>query len=351
MSKQAGPHPEERSTPYITAAKATAGVVTILAVAGFLVAARAVLLLLLISLILAIGFQPSRTWLERRGLSPRWTTALIVLIEATVAVLLAVVVVPTVIREFVQLVEQAPEYLRQQEGSTLFGGLVERFDLVRRADAFAARLPEIMASLAPEIVTVVFAVVTLLILTTYFTVGMPRIQRAVARVLWREDREHFETILDKSTTRVSGYIKGNLLISLIAGVTSFLALLIIGVPSPAALAFFVALTDLVPIVGAITGAATATGVAAFAGTVQMVATAIFFLVYQQVENYVIQPWVMRNAIQMSAAAVIVAVLIGGSVLGITGALLALPVAAIAKVVLENLYVEERVDEVAKENPP
>ena len=346
MPKPAPSGREEPSSPYVVALKATAGGVTVLALVGFLVLARVVLLLVLVSLVLAIGLQPSRKWLERHGLSPRWTTTVILLIEAAVVALLAVLVVPTVIREGVQLVEQTPGYLRQQDPSSLLGGLAERFDLADRAESFSARLPGITASLAPEIAGLIFGLVTVLILTTYFTVGMPRIQRAVARVLWRGDRADFQAILDTSTERVSGYITGNLLISLIAGVTSFAALLIIGVPSAAALALFVALTDLIPIVGAIAGAAVATAVAALAGTPQMIATAIFFVVYQQVENYVIQPRVMRNAIDMSAATVIVAVLIGGSVLGITGALLALPLAAIAKVVLENLYLDERVESVS-----
>ena len=313
-----------------------------------LVAARAVLLLVVVSFVLAIGLQPTRKWLEGRGLSRRWTMALIILLEVVVAGFLALVVIPSVVEEFVRLVERAPEYLQRQSPDSFLGGLNQRFDLAEKARDFGARLPEIAASLASAATGLAFALVTVFVLTTYFTAGMPGIQRAIARILWREDREDFEAIIDTSTERVGGYIRGNLLISLVAGITSFGALLIIGVPSAAALAFFVALTDFIPIVGAIAGAGVAIMVAAFSGTAQMIATAIFFIVYQQVENYVIQPRVMRNAIDMSAPSVIVAVLIGGAVLGITGALLALPVAAIVKVVVENLYLEDRVEAVREE---
>jgi predicted PurR-regulated permease PerM len=167
-------------------------------------------------------------------------------------------------------------------------------------------------------------------------------------LLRREERAHFEAIIEESTQRVGGYIMGNITISLFAGVTSFVALLVIGVPYAAALAFWVALTDLIPTVGAILGALVAVLVAAFAGVPELVATVIYFAIYQQVENYVIAPRVMRKAIEMSAAAVIVAVLIGGSLAGFIGALLALPAAAVIKIVVRQLYIEDRLEVVAAE---
>jgi predicted PurR-regulated permease PerM len=103
----------------------------------------------------------------------------------------------------------------------------------------------------------------------------------------------------------------------------------------------VALTDLIPTIGALLGALAGAVVAAFVGLPQFILTAAFFLVYQQVENYVIGPRVMRRAIDMSAAAVITAVLIGGSLAGFVGALLALPVAAIIKISVRELFVERR----------
>lgn len=336
------------SSPYVTALKASLGVVTVLAGVAFAVAARDVLVLVVVSLLLAIGLQASRRWLLRRGLSRGWTVAVIILVEVAIAALLATLVVPRVISEFTRLIEQAPGQLRRESPASLLGVLNERFDLAGKVESFEADLPKILASGAGDVGALIFGVVTVAILTTYFTVGMPALRRGVSAVLRRDDRESFEAILEESTERVGGYIRGNLLISLIAGLTSFVALLVIGVPSAAALAFFVALVDLVPIVGAIIGAGAAVFVAAFVGTPQMIATAIFFLVYQQVENYVIQPRVMRGAIDMPAAAVIVAVLIGGSLLGIVGALAALPLAAIAKVALDSLYLDERVEAVRAE---
>ena len=126
---------------------------------------------------------------------------------------------------------------------------------------------------------------------------------------------------------------------------SFIALIAIGVPYPAALAFWVALTDLIPTVGAYVGLAPAAIVAGFDSIPKLVATLVFFLVYQQVENYVIAPRVMTKAVEMSAAAVIVSVLIGGTLAGFAGALLALPAAVIIKVTIQQLYVKDRLEAV------
>jgi predicted PurR-regulated permease PerM len=122
------------------------------------------------------------------------------------------------------------------------------------------------------------------------------------------------------------------------------------VPFAAALAMWVAVADLIPTVGATLGAIVAVIVAAFAGLGEAVATTIYFVVYQQAENYVIVPRVMRRAVDLSPAAVIVSVLIGGTLAGFAGALLALPVAAAAKVVVREVWMSDRVAQSAKEEP-
>jgi predicted PurR-regulated permease PerM len=143
-------------------------------------------------------------------------------------------------------------------------------------------------------------------------------------------------VLDESLAKVGGYVSGNILISIIAGGLSFAAFLLIGVPFPAALAMWVAFTDLIPAVGATLGAIVCVLVAAFSGVGTAVITAIYFIVYQQVENYLIAPRVMKRAIDLSPAAVILSTLIGGSLAGFAGALLALPIAATIKVIAKDV---------------
>jgi predicted PurR-regulated permease PerM len=164
-------------------------------------------------------------------------------------------------------------------------------------------------------------------------------------LLRREHREELEVILDRMTGRIGGYVTGNAIVSLIAGAVTFVALVLIGVPYALALAVWVGLTDLIPTVGALLGAVVVCVVAAFVGVPELIATVAFFVVYQQIENYVIAPRVMRRAIEIPPAAVIVAVLVGGTLAGFFGALLALPIAATIQIVFEELYVRDRIEEV------
>ena len=324
--------------------KVTAGVLVVLGLARILLALGDILVLVLISAILALGFQPAVMWLEHRGLRRGTAVALGLFAGPLVIGLFLWLVLPDIIRQVGALVEDAPQILETAEQRFPFlEGIAER---VRAATGGEGPIDlSGILDLAGSATTMVLGSLTVLVLTIYFTIRLPRMRASVASLLHPEDREEFEAILEESIQRVGGYVLGNLAISAIAGVTTFIALLLIGVPFAAALAFFTAIMDLIPTVGALIAALVATIVAAFVGVPQLIATAAFFLVYQQVENYLIQPRVMRRAIDMSAPMVILAVLIGGTLLGVIGALLALPVAAIIKVAFRELYLEDRREEV------
>lgn len=333
---------EPRWPPVTYWMRATAGVLAILGLARLLLAIGNILILLLISLVLAIGFQPAIDWLGRRGLKRPWAVAAIFVTGAVVVLGFLALVMPIIIRELGGLVQDAPGYLeRARQDSELFQRLDTQFDLMNKLEALGREIPATALSLIRSFGSLVFNGLTVLVLTLYFMAGMPRIRRAGAALLRRQDRDEFEEILEESTQRVGGYVLGNLAISLVAGVVSFLALSVIGVPYPAVLAFFVALMDLIPSVGATIGALVAVTVAAFAGVGQVIGSVIFFTAYQQVENFVIAPRVMRKAVDMSAATVILAVLIGATLLGFVGALLAIPLAAIVKTSLRVLYLDRR----------
>ncbi len=329
--------------------KATVGVLAVIALARVLLAIGDILVLVLVSLVLALGFQPALAWMERRGLRRGASVALGLLGGAALLAAFFWLILPDVIAEGAALAEKAPEYVvRASQESGWLADLNERFDLTAKLAELQRDLPATALGLVGSFTAFVFNSLTVLILTIYFTVNLPKMRRGVATLLGRQDREEFHEIYDESIRRVGGYVLGNLLVSAIAGVTSFIALSIIGVPFAAALAFVVALLDLIPTVGALIAAVLASVVAAFAGIPELTATAAFFLVYQQVENYLIQPRVMGRTIEMSAPVIILAVLIGGSLLGVIGALLAIPIAAIVKVAVHELYLEERRERVDAE---
>ncbi len=326
--------------------RVAAGVVVVVASAMLVVALRHILILVLASLVLAIGLQPAVRWLAARGVRRGLAVAILFGVGLLVVGAFLSVVIPIVARQVTELVQTAPQYLeRAQARSSLIGRLDRQFNLIDRVRHLGTQVPSFALTFARGLTVFVFDVVTVAILTAYFATGLPSMQRSVARLLRREHREELEVILERATQRIGGYVTGNAIVSLIAGVATFVALVSIGVPYTLALAVWVALTDLIPTVGALLGAAVVCLVAAFVSVPVLLMTIAFFVVYQQIENYVIAPRVMRRTIAIAPAAVIVAVLIGGKLAGFFGALLALPIAATIQIVIEELYVKDRIEEV------
>jgi predicted PurR-regulated permease PerM len=157
--------------------------------------------------------------------------------------------------------------------------------------------------------------------------------------------------VDVVVDKVGAYMIGNLIISLIAGVTSFVCLFILDVPYALALALVVAITDLLPMIGATLGAAICVLVSAVTSDLwpTTIVLIIFFVVYQQLENYLIAPRVMRNSVDLPAIAVLLAALIGGTLLGLVGALMAIPVAAAIRVLASPMI--EPLDDDAEPDQP
>ncbi|MGZ4155155.1 MAG: AI-2E family transporter [Actinomycetota bacterium] len=326
--------------------KVAAAVVVVVALALLIVVLRHVLILVLASLVLAIGLQPAVRWLTARNVRRGAAVGLIFVVGVLLVGAFLAVVIPIVARQVTELIKTAPQYLEQaQAKSSLLGKLDRQFHVIDKVRHAGSQIPAFALSLARGFASFLFDLVTVAILTAYFATALPSMERSIARLLRREHREELEVILERTTVRIGGYVTGNVVVSLIAGGATFVALLLFGVPYALALAVWVALTDLIPTVGALLGAAVVCLVAAFVSVPALIATVAFFVIYQQIENYVIAPRVMRRAIEIAPAAVIIAVLVGGTLAGFFGALLALPIAATIQIVVEQLYVKDRIEEV------
>lgn len=333
-------------------AKAAVGVALVAAVLWGAWTARHVLILVLVAVVLAIGMDPAVRWSQRRLKMGRgMATAAIMLVTVCFLGLFLALVVPPIVTETRGLIERTPQYIDQLEGSEGWvGDLEERLEISRRLEELADDAPSIAGSALSNLVGVLGAVagglfnlLTILVLTIFFMASLPRFEEDLAALFPPEKKVQYRALMARATERIGGYVSGNLTISLIAGVVSFIGFLIIGVPFPAALAMWIAITDLIPAIGALLGAALCVLVALTVGFGTAVATLIFVVVYQQVENYVIGPKVMNKAVDLSPAAVLVALLTGAAMMGFLGALLALPLAAAAKVIVRDLWVGERLE--------
>jgi predicted PurR-regulated permease PerM len=180
------------------------------------------------------------------------------------------------------------------------------------------------------------ATVTVLVLTVYFLANLPAIRRVLYRTVPASRRDRVRDLGDEISARVGGYVLGNLLTSVIAGLGTFVFLEIVHVPYAVALGVLVAVLDLIPVVGSTIGGVLVTLVALSVSTTVAIASLVFYIVYRLLEDYLLVPRVMDRAVDVPPVLTIVALLIGGALLGIVGAFLAIPAAAAAQLIVTRV---------------
>lgn len=307
---------------------------------------RGVLLWILIALFLATALNPAVELLQRRGVRRRGAAVGIVYVLALLVVAaISATFVPTLVREVNELAEAIPGYVEDVTlGRGPFGFLERDYQIVERVrDAIETSgvagvlgLSSTALGVAKSVVTAVVATVTIAFLTLFMLLEGPSwIERGYGAVPERH-RGRARRIGDDVYRAVGGYVMGNLAISLIAGVVSAIVFTIVGLPFPYALALVVALLDLIPLAGATIAAVIVTTIAFLDTTTAGIIVLVFFVIYQQLENHVLQPVVYGKAVRLSPLSVLVAVLVGAELAGIIGALGAIPVAAAIQVLIRDL---------------
>lgn len=336
--------PTSRSSPFRLGLVGGLGLLTAYGLVQALAAVQSVLILLLISGFLAVGLNPAVEFFERRGISRGRAVGivLVVVLLAFAGVLFAIV--PLIIDQTGAFVKEAPGYLDDLKRNGTVKSLDDQFHVIKQAQSFL-KSPSLASGavggvlgLGKVVFSAIFSTITVLTLTLYFMSSLPAMKEAAYRGVPRNRRARVGLLTDDILERVGGYVAGALTIAACAGVSSFIVLLLTGVPYPVALALVVTVTDLVPVIGATIGAIIVSAVAFTEDVRTGVIVAAFYLVYQQVENYLLYPRVMKRSVDVSPAVTVVAVLIGGALLGIVGALLAIPIAAAIQLVLSEVWV-------------
>jgi predicted PurR-regulated permease PerM len=327
------------------------GVLAVLAAAAAVYTTRAVLVRVLIALFIAVSLDPAVRMLTRRGMRRGLAVLLIFLVVGGLVAAFLVSVIPAMVHQFQALVHDFPGYFATlQERSARFRVFSDRYHLTSRIQSVLTSLPGRLGSgllgYTRRLLGALASALTVGVLTVYFMTDLPRLRHGVTQLFPKAHRARFGQIADVMVEKVGDYMIGNLLISLAAGVASFAVFAGLGVPFAVPLAFVVALCDLIPMIGATLGAVIC--VLAALLTTELwpttVIVALFFVGYQQLENYVIAPRILRHTVSLSAAAVLLAALIGGTVLGLVGALMAIPIAAALKVVMaERLHARDAGD--------
>ncbi len=309
------------------------------------VAITSVLVLITVAGFLAIGLHPIVSRLERLGLRRSVAVGLVLVLVLAFFIGVGYAVVPPIVKQVEGLVQQAPDYLNQLRHNGNFRQLDERFKIIDRVHQATSDKNLSQAGtqsvggvlgVGRVVLNSVFNGLTVLILTLYFVSAFDRIKNTAYRVVPRSRRARTVLIGDEILARVGRYVEGSFTIAAIAGLSTLLWALVVGLPYPLALALLVAVTDLIPLVGASIGALLVTIIAFFVSWPVGLATFGFFVFYQQLENFLIYPRIMKTSVDVNPAATIVAVLIGGGLLGIVGALLAIPIAAAVQLLMAEV---------------
>ena len=335
--------PMSTRSPFRLAFTAALGVALAYGLVKALIAVQSVLVLLLTAAFLAIGLSPLVDRLERRHVKRGRAVAIVLAGVLLFFTGFGFAVVPPIVEQSASLVDQAPTYVQQLQDNRRIAELDDRFGLLDRAQQYLSdpgRFGTAAAGGVLEVGKVVlsslFNAILLLVLTLYFLSSLPTIKANAYRLVPRSRRARVGLLTDEILTRVGAYVAGAVTIAGIASVLTFTLLVVLGVDYPVALAMLVFLTGLVPLIGATIGAVIITSVALFTSVKAGIIVAVYYVVYQQVENYVLYPRIMQRSVDVSPAATVVAVLIGGSLLGVLGALLAIPIAAAVQLVLNEV---------------
>lgn len=321
--------------------------VALLAWCAYLI--RDVLLLLYISGLIAVGVSPMVRLIERQSVLPigtrrfpRWLAILLLyLVLLGVITGVSFLVFPPLVRQARQLANSMPEMFERSQTFLIGQGVMaERLSWKEMvAKAPMGNSGEAVTTVLGAITGVIgglFGFVTILILTFYLLVDAAQLRASMLRLFPPARRARVDAASRDITVKISAWLGGQLLLGGIIGATSALGLWLLGIPFFYVLALISAIGELIPVVGPVIAAVPALAVAASVSFDKVLFVLIFFVVQQQIENHLLVPKVMQRQVGISAVTVIVSLLIGGKLLGIVGALLAVPTAAIIQVLISEL---------------
>lgn len=323
------------------------GVLVALVIGGLITQLGTVLIYVGVALFIALGLDPLVSKLSKR--MPRG--AAIGLVFGLVVVVLAgllLTIIPIIVQQTTNLVNNFPGYITALQGQQWvkdleqqLTGVVSVDDIIKNVQSFLS--PDKLLGIGGGLLAVGAGVasgltgtVIVLILTLYFLASLRSMKRVVYRFVPATNRAKFAEITEQITQAVGRYVVGQISLALVNGVLSFIFLTIIQAPLPVLLAFIAFLLSLVPLVGTVTGSAIIVLISFFASPLTALVAAIYYLVYMQVEAYILSPRIMNRAVSVPGAVVVIGAVAGGTIGGVLGALVAIPIAASVIIIVEKV---------------
>ena len=333
--------PLDRRSPFFVGMTGAAGVAVTYGVLELIIAARSVLILIGLALFIAAGLDPLVTRLTKHRM-PRWAAVTVVVVGVMVVISgFLSAAIPPLVSQATALADKVPGYLSTvQDHSSHLGKLNDKFHIQQRLTGFlsggSTSLAGGVLGAGKMVLSAATSLLVVLVLAIYFLAGMPAIKQLFYRLAPRSRRARATLIGEDIFTKVGGFVLGNVITSLIAGLGTYVWLLAFGIPYSIVLALFVAFMDLIPVIGSTVAGVVVSLIALTVSLPIAIATAVFYVAYRQAEDYFLVPKIMGRAVELPAVVTVLATLIGGALLGIIGALIAIPVAAALRLLLNEI---------------
>ena len=307
-----------------------------------------VLILIVVSLFLAAGLNPSVEWFQRRGMRRSFAVTMVIVVLLLAVAGFLWTLVPVITDQVAQITDNAPGWLDQLQRNKKVQDLDERFDIIDKIREyvqdgnFTSGIFGGVLGFGLRVLGALANAFVIIVLTLYFLSSLDTTKRALYRLAPASRRERVSRLGDQVIESVGGYVAGAFVVAICAGVSSLIFLFIVGLGEYAlALAFVVTILDVIPMIGATIGAVVVSAIAFATDWKIGVACVIFYAVYQQLENYVLYPRVMSKSVDIPGAVTVIAAIVGAGLLGVVGALLAIPTAAAILLIVREVFIRRQ----------
>jgi predicted PurR-regulated permease PerM len=305
---------------------------------------RSTIVLIVVSAFLAVGLNPLVEFFIRRGLKRAWAVLVVIVLVVGVLALFVTAIVPVMSDQVSKIVDQAPGWFDSALHNRQVQRLDDRYDVISKAKEYVTKGDYASAAAGGALgfgIAVLSALVNtfvIIVLTIYFLSSLPKTKQALYRLAPASRRDRVQSLGDEILGNVGSYVSGAFLVAVAAGLSSLVFLFVVGLGEYAvALAFVVALLDVIPMIGATLGAVVVVAIGFATDPKIGLICLIFYVVYQQFENYFIYPRVMSRSVDIPGAVIVIAALVGAGLLGVVGALLAIPTAAAVLLLTREVF--------------
>jgi predicted PurR-regulated permease PerM len=338
--------PIDRGHPFYFGFLATMGALSAFVLLRALASASQVFVLILVALFLATGLNPAVEAIRRRGVSRATAVAIIFIAVLAFVGLFIALVVPPLVRQTTHLINIAPTLLQDLKTNSTIADLNNQYGFI---DSLQKKLNSITADgsliitafggvigVGKTVLSGTFTALTILVLTLYFITSLPEATEIGLKLVPASRRPRVALLVDAVIARVGAFVGSQILVSVLAAIFVTILSLILGLPSPIAIGIIVFICGLVPLIGHFLGCSIVTLIAATQSVTIGLIAFVGYVLYVQVENYIVTPKIMKRTLALPGAVTIIAALIGTSLLGLVGGLLAVPVAASIILILEEV---------------